>query len=53
MMLIRAPYGIQAVGDDQEGLSTAELADGFLDVAFIVRIHAGRGLVQDHNGSVL
>ena len=30
-----------------------QFRDGLLDITLIVRIHAGRGLVQDHNGSVL
>ena len=43
--LIGVPDGIQPVGNDKQCLSLAQFADGLLDVALVVGVHAGRGLM--------
>jgi hypothetical protein len=44
---------VQPVSDDQQRFAAAQLADGLLDVAFVVRVHAGGGLVENDDGRVL
>ena len=51
--LIRVADRIQPVGDDQQRLALAQLADSLLDITLVVRVHAGCGLVQNDNGGVL
>ena len=51
--LVCVPDGVEPVGDDQQGLAPAQFTDGLLDVLFIVRVHAGCGLVQDDDRGVL
>ena len=51
--LIRVPDGVQPVGDDQQGLALHQFRDGLLDVALVVRVHAGGCLVQNDDGCVL
>ena len=51
--LIGVTNGIEPVGNDQQGLAPAQLGDGLLDVALIVGVHAGSGLIQNDDGSIL
>ena len=51
--LIGVANGIEPVGNDQQGLAPAQLGDGLLDVALVVGVHAGSGLIQNHDGSIL
>lgn len=50
--LIGIPDGVQPVGNDKQSLALAQLADGLLDVALVVGVHAGGGLVQNDDGGV-
>ena len=50
--LVGVPDGVQPVGNDKQCLSLAQLADGLLDVALVVGVHAGGSLVQNNNGGV-
>ena len=50
--LIGIPDGVQPVGNDKQSLALAQFADGLLDVALVVGVHAGGGLVQNNNGGV-
>ena len=43
----------QPVGDHYHGLALHQLLKGQLNQIFIVRVGKCRGLVQEHNGSVL
>ena len=45
--------GIQPVGNDQQSLTPAQLGDGLLDVALVVGVHAGSGLIQNDDGGIL
>ena len=49
--LVGVPDRRQAVGDD--GLAPGELGDGGLDQVLVLRVDAGRGLVQNDDGRVL
>ena len=51
--LIGVADGVQPVGDDQQGLALAQLADRLLNIALVVCVYAGGGLVQDDDGRVL
>ena len=51
--LISVPHRVQAVGDHDERLSAGQGGDGCLQLRLILRVHAGGGFVQNHNGSVL
>src|SRR5699024_920435 len=51
--LIGVTNGIEPVGNDQQGLAPAQLGDGLLDVALVVGVHAGSGLIQNDDGSIL
>ena len=51
--LIGVANGIKSVGNDQQGLTPAQLGDGLLDVALVVGVHAGSGLIQNDDGSIL
>jgi hypothetical protein len=51
--LIGAFDGVQSVGDDQQGLAPHQLGYGGLNMALIICVHAGGGLVQNDDGGVL
>ena len=51
--LIGVANGIEPVGNDQQGLTPAQLGDGLLDVALVVGVHAGSGLIQNDDGGIL
>ena len=51
--LVRVAYGVEPVGNDEQGLTTAEFAYRRLDIALVVRVHAGGRLVQDDDGRIL
>lgn len=50
--LIGVPDGVQPVGNDKQCLSLAQFADGLLDVAFVVGVHAGGGFIKYDDGGV-
>ena len=50
--LVGVPDGIQPVGNDKQCFSLAQFADGLLDVALVVGVHAGGGFVQNDDGGV-
>ena len=45
--------GGQPVGDGEDRLSLGQGGQGLLDQVLILRIHAGGGLVQNHDGRIL
>ena len=50
--LIGVLDGGQPVGDGEDGLSFRQGGQGLLDQVFVLRVHAGSGLVQDDDGRV-
>lgn len=51
--LIGVLDGSQTMGDGENGLPPCQGCERLLDQMLILRVYAGGGLVQDHNGSVL
>ncbi len=51
--LVGVPDRGQTVGDGDDGFATGELGDGRLDQVLVLRIDAGRGLVEDDDGRIL
>ena len=51
--LVGVPDRRQAVGDGDDGPAPGELGDGGLDQVLVLRVDAGRGLVQNDDGRVL
>ena len=51
--LVSVPDGGQSVGDGDDRLAVGQLGDRLLDEMLILRVDAGRGLVQNDDGRVL
>ena len=51
--LVRIPDGGESVGDGDEGLARCQLPDGGQEEVLVLRVHAGRGLIQNDDRGVL
>jgi len=51
--LIGVYDGVESVGDDDDRFSFDDFGDGRVHFFFVLRVHEGCGLIQNHNGGVL